>query len=535
MKVIDNIKNFFISLSSKLISPFLPEDEDSTSLHKLINTITLVLTLIIFFITIITISIGLSSHLSKKESKLRYMEEDGIRYIELVDGYIKEELVVETGTILPDLKSYFRDDYELPSNSTVQYFENNNAINLEQFTYEKDGDYYLKGIRTINVIIFGDYEYNTTLSVIDTTAPTFTLKEVSMATDETLDLKSFVDTYGDNSEITDYTISFKDEYDLTKEGTLDVTLVVCDISNNCGEGTTKLNITAATTPSDPNGGGSTKPSGGGSTKPSGGGSTKPSSGGTTKPSGGSTKPSNGGSTKPSGGSTTKPKINTFDASKVVTPIPRTCTPLNESQKNFDLVIDHYGTTESTRFNSIKYTRDANCHYSIIEYNGLQKTTVKYAYGKFTGTAKTMLDEATYIYSTKNSVNSKYGNTLNNFLTYTNNARKSYGLNSVELNYHLNMVATMRAMELAYSGIPFENHIRPNGKKWTNLWDEYGLTTPSSRAENIAYNYGTDELAFEGLMNSKSHREAILTSMYTKMGIGRVEFNNKLYIVQIFST
>ncbi len=533
MKVIDKVKQFIKSLNTK-ISNLLTSlfDEDINVLHNTISIITLILTIGIFIVSVFVVSIGLNSILSKNESKLRYIEEDGIRYIELVDGYIKEELVVETGTILPDLQNYFREDYVLPSSSSIQYFENNNSLDLEQFTYEKDGDYYLKGIRNIDVIIFSDYEYETKLSIIDTTSPTFTLKEVSIAADETIDLNNFIETYEDNSEMTDYQISFKEEYDLTKEGTQDVTLVVCDISNNCNEGTTKLTITPAEQPSTgekPN----TNPSGG-STKPS-GGSTKPSGGSTTKPSGGSTKPSGGSTTKPSGG-TTKPKIYSFSAKNVISPESRTCTVENNKEYyNYTLVEDFYGTTRSTPYSYVKYSRDSSCNYTIISSRGKQNSSIKYAYSNFTGTTKKLLGEAMYMYNTKDGINKEYGNALNEFLSYTNAARKSAGLNSVELDYHLCMVATMRAIELAYSGIPYKNHTRPDGTKWTTLWDEYGLTIPSGRSENIAYNYANNKLAFEGLMGSESHRKAILTDMYAKMGIGRAEFNNEVFIVQTFST
>lgn len=525
MKVIDKVKQFIKSINTN-ISNLLTSlfDEEKHTLHNTISIITLTLTIGIFIISVLGITIGLNSVLSKNESKLRYLEEDGIRYIELVDGYIKEELVVETGTILPDLQNYFREDYVLPSSTSAQYFENNNALNLEQFTYEKDGDYYLKGIRTIDVIIFSDYEYQTKLTIIDTTSPTFTLKEVSIAADETLDLKNFVDTYNDNSEMEDYQISFKEEYDLTKEGTQDVTLVVCDISNNCNEGTTKLTITSAKNPSS-----SGKPS----TKPS-TGSSKPSTG-SSKPSSGSSKKPSSGSTKPNSGSTSKPKIYSFNANNVISPVARTCAVENKTESNYTLVRDFYGTIESTTYTYVEYKRDANCRYTIINYRNRHRPQINYAYTKFTGTAKTLLSEAIYMYNTKDGENKVYGDSLKNFLKYTNEARKSAGLNEVELNYHLSMVATMRALELVYSGIPFLSHTRPDGTKWTTLWDEYGLSIPSGRSENIAYNYANDQLAFEGLMGSEDHRKAILTGMYTKMGIGRAEFNNNIYIVQIFST
>ncbi len=528
MKVIDKITNTIKSIPQKLSNIISYNDqEDTDKLRKKFSNTTLAVTITIFILTVFNITIGLSSLLNKNESKLRYIEEDGIKYIELVDGYIKEELVVETGTILPELKDYFREDYELPDNISAQYFENKNSLNLEQFTYEKDGDYYLKGIRTIDVVIFGDYEYETKLSIVDTIIPTFTLKELSIEAGKELNLKDFVDTYSDNSQINDYTVSFKEEYDLSKANILDVTLIVCDIANNCNEGTTKLTITAPQTPS---GGSTTKPSGGSSTtKPSGGSST-------TKPSGGSTtKPSSGSTTKPSGGSKKPSSVHSFNASNVITPEKRSCSVESKKANNYTLSIDHYGTKENITFNYVEYKRDASCHYSITDYSGYPSTSVNYALNKFNGRAKTMLEEAMYIYNTRNTENKEYGEVLVNFMNYTNQVRKNAGLNEVELNYHLCMVATMRAMELVYSNIPFEGHNRPDGTYWITLWDEYGLSVPSARAEIIAYNFATDKLAFNGLMNSPPHREIILTGMYTKTGIGKMTFNKKTYIVQIFST
>ncbi len=516
MKVIDNIKKSINNLS-KLFS-LKENQEEIDNLYKTINTITFVLTTVIFIISVFTIFLGLNSVLSKNESKLRYIEEDGIRYIELADGYIKEELVVETGTILPELKSYFREDYELPDNISAQYFENNNLLNLEQFTYKVNGDYYLRGIRTINVTIFGDYEYKTKLSIVDTTSPTVTLQDVSIPADKTLDLKKFVKTYLDNSQINDYTINFKEDYDLTKEGTQNVTLVVCDFSNNCNEGTAKLTITKATNPN--------------------------SSGSTSKPSTGNSsssnkKPSSSSSNSSSSSSKSKSKksktLHSFDASNVITPTYRSCTVENKKENNYTLVIDHYGTTESMKFNYIEYTRDEKCKYNIIDYKGRQNTTVKYAYSKFNGRAKTMLEEAMYIYNQKDNPESDYKNTLNDFLAYTNNARKNAGIKNVELNYHLCMIATMRAMELAYSGIPYQNHLRPDGTYWETIWNEYGLSTPSARGENIVIDYASDKLAFQVLFSSTPHRNAILNNMYGKMGVGKVVFNNHIYIVQTFST
>lgn len=514
------------------------EDSIFNALSNHLNTTILFTVFVVFIISFIGILFGLSSIFNKSESKLRYIDEDGIRYIELVDGYIKEQLVVETGTILPELSSYFRDDYELPDDLAAQYFENNNSLSLEQFTYQKEGDYYLKGVRTIDVTLFGKYEYVTKLVVVDTIIPDVTLKEVTITTDDTLDMKLFVKTYSDNSNIDDFTVYFKEPVDFSKVGTYDIILLVCDLSNNCFEGTTKLTVEKGKNTTNPSGAIINPNSGAGSSsKPNSG------SGNSTKPSSGSSGNSGSGSSSGTGGSsgsTPKPTspndtIKSFDASNVISPQERSCEIVEREVTNTSIDIDHYGTTESIPFGKVTYKIDSDCSITFINpvNRGIAKIT--YAKNRFNGTASTMLGEAISIYNTKNNPSSGYQTTLDNMVKWINQARTEAGVETLELDYYLTMVATMRAMELAYSGIDYSNHTRPNGSSWTTLWAEYGLTQPSKRGENLAVNYSSDKKAFDGLMNSQSHKDNILDKLYTKVGIAKVTFYNNTYIVQIFST
>ncbi len=293
MKLIDKVKTIYKSAKSNLsdfIAKLSIKDQlDLGNKHKNLISIISLLTIFVFVLSITGVVIGFNSVISKNKSSLKYIEEDGIRYIEIADGYIKEKLTVETGTILPELKAYFRDDYNLPDDLSVQYFEDNNALSLDDFTYEEYGDKILKGLRSIDVVIFGEYTYETKLEVVDTLTPDVTLKDVTINEGDTLDLNSFVNTYVDNSTLEEYNVAIKDEVDYSEPGTYEINIYVCDTSENCFEGTAKLTVLKVESPSGggsskPNGnGGSTKPNGGGSTKPNGNGSTTPNSGGSSKP------------------------------------------------------------------------------------------------------------------------------------------------------------------------------------------------------------------------------------------------------------
>lgn len=101
------------------------------------------------------------------------------------------------------------------------------------------------------------------------------------------------------------------------------------------------------------------------------------------------------------------------------------------------------------------------------------------------------------------------------LAIINSERKKAGLNSLKLDNNLVFVANVRAEELEKS----YSHLRPDGTKCFSIFDDYGIKTPASSGENIAWGYPDETSVMKGWMNSKNHRENILGSKFNKIGIG----------------
>ena len=158
--------------------------------------------------------------------------------------------------------------------------------------------------------------------------------------------------------------------------------------------------------------------------------------------------------------------------------------------------------------------------------------------KSRGTAKTRVDQSTFNAKTSDmkpeaiklySATSTVSQTV---LRLTNQYRSEVNVTSLTLDKDLSIMATIRAMELAYSG-KF-SHTRPNGSDWSTLWPEYhGGKVYGIMGENLAFGYSSDEAACEGWRKSKGHYENMINSNFTKMGVGKYTFNKKTYWVQLF--
>ena len=145
---------------------------------------------------------------------------------------------------------------------------------------------------------------------------------------------------------------------------------------------------------------------------------------------------------------------------------------------------------------------------------------------FNGTVETMKEEMLENYVS-------YQSSRTTILNKTNEYRKEKGLSALSLDKNLSEVATLRAMELAYSGSL--SHTRPNGKEWITIWEEYNeKERNTAMAENIAGNYSSDEEVCEEWHKSKSHNSIMMEERFTKIGIGKYSFNGKTYWVQHFS-
>ena len=189
-------------------------------------------------------------------------------------------------------------------------------------------------------------------------------------------------------------------------------------------------------------------------------------------------------------------------------------------------------TEEIKYGVRKITK-AKVTYDV--YNDGSKKEVSRKAETFTidqstynGTVAAMKSEASSIYNSLST-------TRNTILTTTNKYRTEKNVNGLTLDATLSIMATIRAMEMAYSG-EF-SHERPDGREWSTMWDDYLGETPGGLTigENLAYGYSSDEGACQGWRDSEGHYENMINASFTKMGVGKYTFNGKTYWAQLFQS
>lgn len=120
-----------------------------------------------------------------------------------------------------------------------------------------------------------------------------------------------------------------------------------------------------------------------------------------------------------------------------------------------------------------------------------------------------------------SYNSDYAREV---LNIVNNERAAQGLPALEWDSSLADAANIRSKEISISF----SHTRPDGSAWNTA----GAQT--SRGENIAYGYGSPSSVMAGWMDSDGHRQNILRSSFTRIGVSCYSINGTLYWVQEFA-
>ena len=462
------------------------------------------LVLILASLTVLLV-VNIISH-SQKEKK---ETEDKVKAIEVISS-TKENLVVEVGSILPEIKEYFKNEEMVDDNATIAYFYDGEEIEETELCKLQNKKCITNRVDDFKVVIKNnDEEYKSNLLVVDTTAPEVKTKEVVKTTGDKYSVQEFIKTYTDNSGSKDYNANFVDENqaDITDIGTTAIKLRVCDLSHNCIEVDSRLVIekqkeNPVTTPSKPS---SSKPS---SSKPS---SSKPSS---SKPS--SSKPSSGSS----GGSSGSGSGSSGSGGSSTT--PKTCTEQDKVEK----LITHqkiiYGTQEN-KYVNVTYHIGKTCTKTEVSRTGEKSEVV---YSTFNGTVKTMKSEAS-------SIQSSISGVKNTILNLTNNYRAEAGASALKLDNTLSILATIRCMEMAYSNT--FSHTRPNGKAWYTVWDDYGLAKGSVIGENLGKGYSTPEGVSAGWKNSPSHYKNLVNTKFTKIGIGKYTYQGVTYWAQEFSS
>lgn len=108
------------------------------------------------------------------------------------------------------------------------------------------------------------------------------------------------------------------------------------------------------------------------------------------------------------------------------------------------------------------------------------------------------------------------------IALVNQDRASYGVGSVVQDASLTQAACVRAKEIVQKF----SHTRPDGSSWSTVYS-------GAYAENIAKGYATADKCEAAFISSQGHRENLLRSSYTKIGVCAYTVGNVTYWVQLF--
>lgn len=110
----------------------------------------------------------------------------------------------------------------------------------------------------------------------------------------------------------------------------------------------------------------------------------------------------------------------------------------------------------------------------------------------------------------------------------NEQRKANGLSALAYRDDVQKAADIRAKEI----ITNFSHTRPNGTSCFTALKETGVSYRSA-GENIAYGQRSPQAVMTAWMNSSGHRANILSSNFTGMAVGHVNYGGVNYWVQLF--
>ena len=128
----------------------------------------------------------------------------------------------------------------------------------------------------------------------------------------------------------------------------------------------------------------------------------------------------------------------------------------------------------------------------------------------------------------NSVSSE-SRYISEVVSLVNAERAKEGLSALQMDSSLNSAAQVRAKEIVTNF----SHTRPNGSSCFTALSEAGIKYNGS-GENIAYGQKTPAEVVNAWMNSAGHRANIMSSKFTKIGVGCYNSNGTYYWSQFFT-
>ena len=156
-------------------------------------------------------------------------------FYEINSDVAYSEVYIEAGASSCNVEDFLKKDARNARFSTDSVYN----LNLV-------GDYPLTIIWSMP--IFGDQTSHTTLHVQDTTAPLVTMAVDSIEVDAKSSAPTAADLVESVADASNCVIDYKDQYDFTKEGEFDVTVVVTDTSGNSSESTIACKVIDDVTP-----------------------------------------------------------------------------------------------------------------------------------------------------------------------------------------------------------------------------------------------------------------------------------------------
>ena len=382
---------------------------------------------------------------------------------------VEEQIKIKKEVIVPVMSELLKvDDY-------FDKLENSKSAKITYYIDDSEVEFEEK-YREIGkykvVINYNGKNYTTTLKVVDTEAPVVEVKELEITKDSEYNAKDFIVSCSDNSE-KECLISFKEENVYKDVGTYKITIVAKDESGNATEKQTKLIIQENTV----------------------------------KDSKSNSKEKNTTS------KATTSKTTTTTTKNSVKFVKRE-SEVSEEQSDFK-----YGIKAV-----VKTTKTYDLYSDGSKKN--EKTTTKTTYDKsgYNASTSDLKDEASQVYASNISL-------INGVLNYTNSYRDEVGVEKLNLDQNLSIAATIRSMEMAYSG-KF-SHTRPNGTSCFTIFEEREILA-SNKGENIAMGQRSAESVSTSWRNSPGHYGNMIDANFKKIGIGVFKFDGSFYWTQIFS-
>jgi len=161
-------------------------------------------------------------------------------------------------------------------------------------------------------------------------------------------------------------------------------------------------------------------------------------------------------------------------------------------------------------------------------NSVEFASLCSIYGINTGSLSSSKDSNSTVLDSSDSY-------ITDMLSNLNHIRKDYGLNQVALCPGLNGVASWRAEDMISCG--YFSHISPSGISAFDLMADRGIVF-SAAAENINQasppSNGTVETFLASWMDSGPHRQNILNSAFTRVGIGMSQDEQRRVLVMVFA-